>query len=200
MNQYGCIDAADDALYDCDNGDPSNVGAAVEIFEQAKDFWNVLSFLADLKPKSRIKRRSLSKRDDPSCDTVFNQALQVCATECPGGTQPEEVVDPQSWEPCKGISAGKVKREDNTTGGDDEKVLHDIVDKNGDGFLDLREFLEWANYSSGNTLTDYTKVKPWIRFFFAYDQNQDSKISLEEVERPRSNVTWLEESRFQKSS
>ena len=85
LNQYGCIDAADDALYDCDNGDPSNVGAAFKLFEDAKDFWNVLSFAADLKPKSRIKRRStLEKRqDNASCDTVFQDALQVCATQCP---------------------------------------------------------------------------------------------------------------------
>ena len=63
----------------------------------------------------------------------------------------------------------------------DEKALHEIVDKNGDSVLDLEEFLQWANYSSGDTLTDYTKVKPWIRLFFAYDENQDSRISLEEV-------------------
>ena len=62
--------------------------------------------------------------------------------------------------------------------------------------LELEEFLQWANYSSGDTLTDYTKVKPWIRLFFAYDENQDSRISLEEVDRPRSNVTWLDESHF----
>jgi EF hand len=110
-------------------------------------------------------------------------------TQCPGGTRPEQVVDSESRDPCTGISADKIKRDYASAG--DGSLLHEIVDKKGDGVLDLKEFLEWGNYSTGNTLTDYKSVKPWIRWFFAYDQDGDGKVSVGEVERPGSNVTWV---------
>jgi Ca2+-binding EF-hand superfamily protein len=106
------------------------------------------------------------------------------------------VVDPASREPCFGISADKNRRDtvgldSGTNNTEEARLLHQIVDKDGDGKLDLAEFLAWANYSTGDALTDYSKVKPWIRLFFAYDQNEDARIELSEVGRPRSKTTWI---------
>ena len=202
MNQVGCSDTADSASTDCMYGDPSDVSGAVKIFQEAKEFWNVASFLTDLKPKekrqptSRIHSQDLDVEDDwnpdnyDPCTQVLDAALQMCASQCPGSTTPEEIIEPQSYEPRKGISSSKRKRDGDQQQQVNMAALHQVTGKNRDGSLTLHEYLEYANYSAGYRLTTPTTVKPFIKYFYSFDADGDGKVSYDESERETQNKTW----------
>lgn len=52
-------------------------------------------------------------------------------------------------------------------------ALQQVADNDGDGVLSLREHLQYANYSSGFTLTDVRSTKAFINYFYRYANDND---------------------------
>jgi hypothetical protein len=159
-----------------------------------------------LEPRSRIRGFNRRRDDDGAesdttsnpCDQAFDDAIEDCNARCPQGSMPGDEppctpnTDNNRFKTRSNVSSSKPETgdglwDDETTPcnlPDDEATPHSLADKNGDGVLDLEEFMQWANYSNGGQLKDYKETMAWIRFFYAYDVNGNGVVEPKEVGRP----------------